>query len=84
MSLSPVDLFFCILQINLPSGLISSLDVAMSDGKLFSGGRSPEDFGSRQFPKVYLLNHLCADFTCFIEDKQYRKLCGSAPLLFFM
>lgn len=59
---SPVDIF-CILQINLPSGLISSLDVAMSDGKLFSGGRSPEDFGSREFPKVYLLKHLC-NFNC--------------------
>ncbi|EOA36443.1 hypothetical protein CARUB_v10010995mg, partial [Capsella rubella] len=41
-------------KINLPSGLMSSLDVAMSDGKLFSGGRSPEDFGSRQFPKIYV------------------------------
>lgn len=48
---------FCILQINLPSGLISSLDVAMSDRKLVSGGTSPEDFGSRQFPKVCYTPH---------------------------
>ncbi|CAH8251540.1 unnamed protein product [Arabidopsis lyrata] len=41
-------------KISLPSGLISSLDVAMSDGKLFSGGRSPEDFGSRKSPKIYV------------------------------
>ncbi|KAG2267633.1 hypothetical protein Bca52824_062188 [Brassica carinata] len=31
-------------KINLPSGFISSLD----------GGRSPEDFGSRHFPKIYV------------------------------
>jgi hypothetical protein len=30
----------------------------MSDGKLFSGGRSPEDIGSRKSPKVYFKNHL--------------------------
>lgn len=51
-------MYFCILQISLPSGLMSSLDVAMSDGKLFSGGRSPEDIGSRKSPKVYFKNHL--------------------------
>ncbi|XP_010542587.1 PREDICTED: uncharacterized protein LOC104815743 [Tarenaya hassleriana] len=42
------------IKINLPSGLISSLDVAMSNGRLFSGGKSPEDFGSREFPKIYV------------------------------
>ncbi|KAL0865261.1 hypothetical protein Bca101_044379 [Brassica carinata] len=36
-------------KMNLPSGLISSLDVSLS-----GGGRSPEDFGSRQFPKIYV------------------------------
>ncbi|CAN8295049.1 unnamed protein product [Cochlearia groenlandica] len=41
-------------KINLPSGLMSSLDVVMSDGKLFPRGRSSEDFGSRQFPKIYV------------------------------
>jgi hypothetical protein len=41
-------------KISLPSGLMSSLDVAMSDGKLFSGGRSPEDIGSRKSPKIYV------------------------------
>ncbi|XP_010557340.1 PREDICTED: uncharacterized protein LOC104826374 [Tarenaya hassleriana] len=41
-------------KINLPSGLISSLDVAISDGRLFSSGKSPEDFGSREFPKIYV------------------------------
>lgn len=46
---------FVFLQINLPSGLISSLDNAISDGKLLSRDRSPEDFGSRKFPEVYNL-----------------------------
>lgn len=61
------------LQISLPSGLISSLDVAMSDGKLFSGGRSPEDFGSRKSPKVYFQEPFCTDSICYIEDKYYRN-----------
>lgn len=45
--LSFVKSILLILQINLPSGLISSFDLSLS-----GGGRSPEDFGSRQFPKV--------------------------------
>ncbi|CAN8311601.1 unnamed protein product [Cochlearia groenlandica] len=44
-------------KINLPSGLMSSLDVAMSNGRLFSAGKSPEDFGSRQFAKIYVLTN---------------------------
>ncbi|KAJ4915153.1 hypothetical protein Rs2_00703 [Raphanus sativus] len=36
-------------KINLPSGLISSFDLSLS-----GGGRSPEDFGSRQFPKIFV------------------------------
>jgi hypothetical protein len=35
-------------KINLPSRLISSLDVAIS------GDKSPEDFGSRKFPEIYV------------------------------
>ncbi|CAN8247250.1 unnamed protein product [Cochlearia groenlandica] len=41
-------------RINLPSSLMSSLDVAMSDGKFFSRVKSPEDFGSRKFPEIYV------------------------------
>ncbi|EOA27698.1 hypothetical protein CARUB_v10023851mg [Capsella rubella] len=36
-------------KINLPSGFMSSLD-----GKLLSGDKSPEDFGSRKFPEIYV------------------------------
>lgn len=45
------------MQINLPSALISSLDVALSDGKLLSArdDKSPEHFGSRKFPQVLYL-----------------------------
>ncbi|KAF3555449.1 hypothetical protein F2Q69_00012223 [Brassica cretica] len=43
-------------KINLPSALISSLDVALSDGKLLSArdDKSPEHFGSRKFPQIYV------------------------------
>ena len=50
---------FCIfLQINFPSALISSLDVALSDGHLLSTHKSPEDFGSRKFPEVWMTSWL--------------------------
>ncbi|KAG2308452.1 hypothetical protein Bca52824_028200 [Brassica carinata] len=42
------------LKINFPSGLISSLDVALSDGHLLSSHKSPEEFGSRKFPEIYV------------------------------
>lgn len=55
------------MQINLPSALISSLDVALSDGKLLSArdDKSPEHFGSRKFPQV---------LTCEAEDKKSFSL----------
>ncbi|CAF2283014.1 unnamed protein product [Brassica napus] len=42
------------LKINFPSALISSLDVALSDGHLLSTHKSPQDFGSRKFPEIYV------------------------------
>ncbi|CAN6842149.1 unnamed protein product [Brassica oleracea] len=42
------------LKIKFPSALISSLDVALSDGHLLSTHKSPEDFGSRKFPEIYV------------------------------
>lgn len=75
------------MQINLPSALISSLDVALSDGKLLSGrdDKSPEHFGSRKFPQVFLTFLFCSFKAVSVYEIEYKNhLSAQEPSRFLL